>query len=77
MTVEETKSWAEWDDVRGRPMVCTPAGVRVGDLLESNGYRWVDVDNAGVDGYFVDPQYWSEELREKALRLHPLGSWGC
>jgi hypothetical protein len=35
------------------------------------------VQNAGVDDYFVDPQYWRAELADKAWRKHPSGSHGC
>lgn len=39
--------------------------------------RRYSVANAGVDDYFVDPQYWKAELADKAWRKHPSGSHGC
>ena len=37
-----------------------------------------DVENAGVDDYFVDPSYWqSDKLLKKPWRTHPHGTYGC
>jgi len=46
-------------------------------LLEANGYVRAEVENAGVDSYFVHSDFKSEYPRKKMYRSHPLGSFGC
>jgi len=47
-------------------------------ILKSQGYIQVDVTNAGVDEYFVLPEFFTNSsLREKEWRVHPEGSNGC
>ena len=47
-------------------------------LLQSQGYKWRDVENNGVDDYFVMDKYWpGDQLLRKAWRHHPSGSHNC
>ena len=51
-------------------------------LLDKHGYRRFDVENAGVDDFFADPQYMNakeggEPLTKKPWRVHPHGTFGC
>lgn len=46
-------------------------------LLEEHGYKFRQVNNRGVDGYFVMDTFWDDTMLEKEWRTHPLGSWGC
>jgi len=52
-------------------------GEAIVNLLRSNGYRFRDVENAGVDGYYVKDKFWMKDLLKKASREHPPGSWSC
>ena len=62
----------------GQPdMNCHEDCHAVRNMLMSHGYINGGVDNAGVDEYFVLPQYWRESLRLKDYRVHPPGSAGC
>lgn len=47
------------------------------DLLAKWGYKLVQVENPGVDEYFVRPEFWDESLGKKDWRVHPEGSDGC
>lgn len=47
------------------------------DLLAKWGYKLVQVENPGVDEYFVRPEFWDESLGKKKWRVHPEGSDGC
>ena len=49
-------------------------------LLERNDYVRADVENGGVDGYFVHREIAESAAgypKKKALRVHPIGSFGC
>jgi hypothetical protein len=45
----------------------------VRNILRSKGYLRVPVKNAGVDEYFVLPQFWAPSLAAKEWREHPDG----
>jgi len=49
----------------------------VREVLRQHGYVAAPVRNAGVDEYFVLPQFWDPSLAEKEMRVHPPGSSGC
>ena len=62
----------------GQPgMNCHADCHAVRNILASHGYVNGGVDNAGVDEYFVLPQYWRDSLRLKDYRVHPPRSAGC
>jgi hypothetical protein len=46
-------------------------------LLNKHGYTRYAVSNAGVDDYYVRPEYWDESLLAKPWRVHPPGTFGC
>lgn len=46
-------------------------------ILSKQGYIRAPVQNAGVDKYYIQPQFWHESLAQKDLRSHPAGSNGC
>lgn len=49
----------------------------VDNVMGSNGYMHVPVENAVADSFYIQPQFWHPSLAAKALRDHPPGSWGC
>ena len=62
----------------GQPdMHCHADCHAVRNMLASHGYVNGGVDNAGVDEYFVLPQYWRDSMRLKDYRVHPPQSAGC
>lgn len=56
------------------------------ELLQKHGYKWLPVENAGVDDYFIDKKYAEVMERNvtsgynmlsKPWRRHPHGAHGC
>eukprot|EP01052_Picozoa_sp_SAG31_P014124 SAG31_NODE_867_length_11367_cov_25.365992_6_plen_99_part_00 len=50
---------------------------RVIALMAENGYLRHEVENAGVDDYFVKSDYWRPHMSMKPWRTHPHGTFGC
>lgn len=50
---------------------------KVKQLLELHGYRRRPVLNNGADEYYVADEYWSDDMKSKEWRVHPMLSWGC
>ena len=47
------------------------------ELLMKHGYKRRNVENSGVDDFFVADEFWSNQLETKPWRVHPHGTFGC
>lgn len=47
------------------------------DILKAHGYMQAPVENPGMDEYWILPEFWKDELKHKAWRMHPPSSHDC
>lgn len=66
-----------WDEVKVAVWIIENNQGPAQALMLQRGYLKAPVQNAGVDEYYILPQYWDPALANKEYRVHPAGSYGC
>ena len=73
-----------WEDmtvgvfiVETGPDPCNGKCQKIRKLLKLHDYVRANVENRGVDDYFVLSKYWIKQHTRKAWRIHPENSSDC